>query len=222
MRLGFRPLAAQLEGCRRARSASSLLSLERNRGVTDSPTALGTSPQVTCAQLRGAAPGEGLRGPWPRMRVLGWGSSHSAPRLPRSEAMPSGVILAAHWRGAVLPDSQAPASPKPSPEQLLLVPVQPRPQEPLLPVPGPLVPTVLVGPAVPCGEHAVSPNSGPPARPPRLHGSFPREGLHSQCTCPSQPRLRRLCRKPPSDTPEDHLHLAQVTGCWNNIRKLIT
>lgn len=47
------------------------------------------------------------------------------------------------------PDPQSP--PMPSPEQLLLIPVQPRPEQPFLPVSGPVVHTVLICSAVSCG-----------------------------------------------------------------------
>lgn len=71
---------------------------------------------------------------WPGIRVVSQDSSSSQDKRPR----PLGVMRPSPW-----------AAPKPSPEQLLLVSVQPRPQQPLLPVPGPLIPTVTIGSAVP-------------------------------------------------------------------------
>lgn len=64
------------------------------------------------------------------------GLTIGAPGLPRER---SHSLKTTPPRGA----------PQTSPEQLLLVSVQPRPQQPLLPVPGPVIATVLVGSAVP-------------------------------------------------------------------------
>lgn len=145
MRLGFRPLAAQLVGCRRARSASSLLSLEANRGVRDRPD----GPRGGW-ERRGTAPSHrGTPGycwadsaPGGQKSQLGLGKGpRGLPRegVPRSQDHPQPGRVTRPCLGA----------PRPPPEQLLLVPVQPRPKQPLLPVPGPLISTVLVGSAVP-------------------------------------------------------------------------
>lgn len=86
-------------------------------------------------------------------RGAGWGSA-GGPHMRRTTPRPH-------------------RAPKASPEQLLLVSVQPRPQQPLLPVPGPVIATVLVSSAVPwAGGRGVSePHSGPPTSPQRLSGS---------------------------------------------------
>lgn len=87
--------------------------------------------------------------------------------------------------------SQAPrARPRPSPEQLLLVPVQPRPHQPLLPVPGPLIAAVLVSSAVPCGWEAASePAQGPDQ--PSTAEWLPRPGqTHPSVTPKSLPVTR--------------------------------
>lgn len=66
---------------------------------------------------------------WPRIRITGQDSGQGA--MPMEGHPP-------HHK-----------APRPSPEQFLLVPVQPRTQQPLLPVPGPLIPTFLICSAVP-------------------------------------------------------------------------
>ena len=82
------------------------------------------------------------------------------------------------------------ACPRPSPEQRLLAPVQPRPHQPLLPVPGPLIAAVLVGSAVPCGWEAASePTQGPDQ--PSTAEWLPRPGqTHPSVTPKSLPVTR--------------------------------
>lgn len=79
MRLGFRPLAAQPVGCSRARSASSLLSLEGNRHGA-SPDGLGHCPR----QAVGTRPLQGRHCTRTTEQVL---SSEGAQGLPQSGAM---------------------------------------------------------------------------------------------------------------------------------------
>ena len=89
----------------------------------------------------------------PRGRGAGWGST-GGPHMRRTTPRPHGA-------------------PQASPEQLLLVSVQPRPQQPLLPVPGPVITTVLIGSAMPWagGRGGSEPHSGPQTSPQPLSGS---------------------------------------------------
>lgn len=140
---------------------------------------------------------EGAPGPSPRAGLWGAGGPLAQGQGPGQGQLPHSALWHPWPRSQVrlgspqAPPRQAEASDpaaQPSPQQLLLVPVQPRPQQPLLPVPGPLDPTVLIGPTVPCGGRAGSePQARAPQSPPHLSSWRPLEGL-PLCICPSKPR----------------------------------